>query len=47
MTRSRLAYELEETCKLLSMMVSDALGNIATRLESQKINGIENLRVCT
>jgi hypothetical protein len=27
-------------------MVLDALGNIATRLESQKIVGIENLLVC-
>jgi hypothetical protein len=35
------------TCKVLSMMVLDALGNIATRLESQKIVGIENLLVCT
>ena len=29
------------------MMVPDALGNIETRLESQKIFGIENLLVCT
>jgi hypothetical protein len=32
---------------MLSMMVPDALGNIATRLESQKIAGIENLRLYT
>jgi hypothetical protein len=29
------------------MMVPDALGNIVTGLESQKIVGIENLLVCT
>jgi hypothetical protein len=29
------------------MMVPDALGNIETRLESQKIFGTENLLVCT
>ena len=34
MTQSRLAYEREETYKLLSMMVPDALGNILTRLDS-------------
>jgi hypothetical protein len=39
--------ELEETCKLLSTMVPDALGCIATRLESQKIDGIQNLGVYT
>ena len=27
----------DETCKLLSMTIPDALGNIAARLESQKI----------
>jgi hypothetical protein len=31
----------------VSMMVPDALQYIATRLESQKIVGIENLLVCT
>jgi hypothetical protein len=47
MTQSWLAYKWEETCKLLSMMVLDALGNIVTRLESQKIVGTENLLDCT
>jgi hypothetical protein len=32
---------------MLSMMVADALENIVTRLQSQKIFGIENLRVHT
>jgi hypothetical protein len=32
---------------MLSMMISDALGNIAARLESQKIVGIENLPIST
>ena len=39
--------QMEETSKLLSMIVPDALGNIETRSESQKIVGIENLLVCT
>jgi hypothetical protein len=29
------------------MIIPDAQGNIVTRLESQKIVEIENLRVCT
>jgi hypothetical protein len=40
MIQIQLAYEREETCKLLFMMVPDALESIVTRLESQKIVGI-------
>jgi hypothetical protein len=43
----QLAYEREETCKLLFMMVPDALESIVTRLDSQKIAGIENLLAYT
>ena len=32
--------QVRGTCKLLPMIVPDALGYIATRLESQKITGI-------
>jgi hypothetical protein len=34
MTPSLLAYKWQDACKMLSMMVPDAGGNIATRLES-------------
>jgi len=46
-SRGQLAYEREEACKLSSMMVSDALGNIKTKSDSQKISGIENHIVTT
>jgi hypothetical protein len=47
MPQSQLACELEVTCKPLSVMVLNALGNIATRLASQNIIGTENLLACT
>ena len=46
-SRGQLAYKREEACKLSSMMVSDALGNIKTKSDSQKISGIETHRVTT
>ena len=48
-TRGQLAYKGEEACKLLSMMVHDALGSIAAKSDSQRVtvSGLTNLRVAT
>ena len=35
----------EEACKLLSIMVYDALGSIAAQSDSQRVSGFTNLRV--
>ena len=45
--RSQLAYYAEERCRMLSIMVLDALGNIGNRSDSQIIGSIENLGYCT
>ena len=46
-SRGQLAYNPEETCRLLSMMVLDALENIGNGSDSQIIGRIENLGYCT
>ena len=46
-TRGQVAYKGEEACKLLSMMVHDALGSIAAKSDSQRVSGLTNLRVAT
>ena len=45
--RGQLAYNAEETCGLLSMMVLEALGNIGKGSDSQIIGRIEDLGYCT
>ena len=45
--RGQLAYNAEETCRLLSMMMLDAIGNIGNGSDSQIIGRIENLGYCT
>jgi hypothetical protein len=45
--RHRNTNQWEETCRLLSMMVLDALESIATRSVRPKIIGTENLEVGT
>ena len=42
-----LAYSAEETCRLLSMTILDALGNFGNGSDSQLIGRIENLGYCT
>ena len=42
-SRGQLAYNAEETCGLLSMMVLEALGNIGNGSDSQIIGRIGNL----
>ena len=46
-SRSQLAYNAEETCRMLSMMMLDALGNIGNGPDSQLICSLENLGYCT
>ena len=41
------AYNAEEICRLLSMMMLDAIGNIENGSDSQIIGRIENLGYCT
>ena len=41
-SRGPLAYNAEETCRPLSMMMLDAIGNIGNRSDSQIIGRIEN-----
>ena len=45
--RGQLAYNAEETYRLLSLMDLDALGNIGNGLGSQIIGRTENLGYCT
>ena len=42
-SRGLLEYNAEETCRLLSMMMLDAIGNIGNGSDSQIIGRIENL----
>ena len=42
-----LAYNAEEICRLLSMMILDAIGNFGNGSDSQIIGRIENLGYCT
>ena len=44
--RGLLAYNAEETCRLLSMMMLDAIGNFGNGSDSQIIGRIENLGYC-
>ena len=46
-SRGPLAYNAEETCRLLSMIILDAIGNIGNGFDSQIIGRIENLGYCT
>ena len=46
-SRGLLAYNAEETCRLLSTMMLDAIGNIGNALDSQIIGRIENMGYCT
>ena len=46
-SRGLLAYNAEETCRLLSMMMLDAIGNIGNGSDSHIIGRIENLGYCT
>ena len=46
-SRGPLAYNAEETYRMLSMMMLDALGNIGNGSGSQIIGRIENLGYCT
>ena len=46
-SRGPLAYNAEETCRLLSMMILDAIGNFGNGSDSQIIGRIENLGYCT
>ena len=45
--RGPLAYNTEETCRLLSTMILDAIGNIGNGSDSQIIGRLENLGCCT
>ena len=46
--RGQLAYNAEETCRLLSdMMILDAIENFGNGSDSQIIGRIENLGYCT
>ena len=42
-----LAYNAEETCSLLSMIILDAIGNFGNESASQIIGSVENLGHCT
>ena len=42
-SRGPLAYNAEETCRLLSMIILDAIGNFGNGSDSQIIGRIENL----
>ena len=44
---ARSAYNAEETCRLLSMMILDAIENFGNESDSQIIGRIENLGYCT
>ena len=46
-SQSQLAYYDKERCRMLSMMILDALGNLGNRSDSQMIGSIENLGHCT
>ena len=46
-SRGLLAYNAEETCRLLSMMILDAIENFGNESDSQIIGRIENLGYCT
>ena len=46
-SRGPLAYNAEEACRLLSMIILDAIGNFSNGLESQIIGRIVNLGYCT
>ena len=46
-SRGPLAYNAEETCRLLSMIILDAIGNFGNGSDSQIIGRIENLGYCT
>ena len=42
-----LAYNAEERCRLLSMIILDAIGNFGNVSDSQIVGRIENLGYCT
>ena len=42
-SRGPLAYNAEETCRLLSMIIFDAIGNVGNGSDRQIIDRIENL----
>ena len=48
-SRGPLAYNAEEICRLLSIMmiILDAIGNFGNGSDSQIIGRIENLGYCT
>ena len=46
-SRGPLAYNAEEACRLLSMIILDATGNFGNGSDSQIIGKIENLGYCT
>ena len=45
--RGPLAYNAEETCRLLSMIILDAIGYFGNGSDNQIIGMIENLGYCT
>ena len=47
LARGPLAYNTEETYRLLSMIILDAIGNFGNGSDSQIIGRIENLGYCT
>ena len=46
-SRGPLAYNAEETCRLLSIMILNAIENFGNESHSQIIGRIENLGYCT
>ena len=46
-SRGPLAYNAEETSRLLSMIILDAIGNFENGSDSQIVGRIENLGYCT
>ena len=46
-SRGPLAYNAEETCRLLSMIILDAMRNFGNGSDSQILGSIENLGYCT
>ena len=46
-SRGPLAYNAEETCRLLFTIILDAIGNFGNGSDSQIIGSVENLGYCT
>ena len=46
-SRNQLAYNAEETCRMLSKIILDAIRNFGNGSDSQIIGRIENLGYCT